>query len=310
MLLSQAIQEFMKTKEVVQRVSSHTLGHYKTNLQRFLRWFDDVPDIEDITSDQIKEFISTLNHLSKKSLLNTFSDLSALWTWAVEEKGYASYHVMRKIKAPRPEKKEVIPFTEEEVKKLLKVLGVSRTYTRKNLSQPYELNKEIHARNQALFLFLLDSGAREMEARLLKVDDIRLGERGVYLVRVNGKGDKERVIGISTRTQAAIEKYLVGRAIQSEYVFTNTTTGKPMVRGSILRICERVAARARVNKVHPHRFRHTFAINFLRNGGDAYTLQKILGHSDMGMVTKYLAISRADIERCHAKASPVINWSL
>ena len=71
-----------------------------------------------------------------------------------------------------------------------------------------------------------------------------------------------------------------------------------------------IAAQAKINDVHPHRFRHTFAITFLRNGGNTFALQKLLGHEELTTVLKYVRLAETDIKAAQAAASVVDNWRL
>ena len=89
-----------------------------------------------------------------------------------------------------------------------------------------------------------------------------------------------------------------------------TKDGRPLTRVALLELVSDLGAKAGVVDTHPHRFRHTFAINFLRNGGNVYELQMALGHSSLDMVKRYLSLAQTDLDRAHQEASPVANWRL
>ena len=83
-----------------------------------------------------------------------------------------------------------------------------------------------------------------------------------------------------------------------------------MNRDQLLNALRALGRLAGISGVNVHRFRHTFAVNYLRNGGDPWSLQMMLGHSTMEMVKTYLALAQADLEKNHQIASPVDNWRL
>ena len=86
--------------------------------------------------------------------------------------------------------------------------------------------------------------------------------------------------------------------------------GKPLNRNAVAHLLARIGKRAQVPGVDAHRFRHTFAIQYLRNGGDIYTLQRLLGHRSLEIVKNYLRLSEMDAGNAHKKASPADNWNL
>ena len=302
---SQAIQGFFLTQQA-RRLSPHTIADYSHSLNKFKQFLEKDYLFEDITSRHIELFIANLPHLSKKTLLNYYTGLSALWTWAVKER-IASQHVPRTIDPPKPEQREVVPYSETDIRAMLSSLERSRRYVRKG-QKVQDRAIPFVERNRAIILLLLDTGIRAEELCSIKLHQL---DKRNQRIRIFGKGAKERYVSFSARTHQALWRYFATRqdAKDDEHMFV-VESGRRFQRSRLLDLLQTIGARAGVTAVTVHRFRHTFAIQYLRNRGDPYTLQKMLGHSTLDMVKRYLAIAQADVEAAHRLASPVDNWAL
>ena len=149
----------------------------------------------------------------------------------------------------------------------------------------------------------LATGLRLSELANIKTDDID-SERG--WIKVTGKGAKERVVGIGATPQKALWRYLVYREKNRNRNLWITEEGRPMKSGGIkvtvLRLKERAGVTA---KGSCHRFRHTFALHFLRRDRNPFNLQYLLGHSDLRMVRHYVStLGMEDALKAHECASP------
>ena len=239
-------------------------------------------------------------------MLNYHIGLSALWTWAVEE-DLVDEHIIRKVKRMKPEKKSIKPYSEDDIKNMLNAINQTNVYSRPGKRESFHRLPDAD-RNRAIIYVLLDTGVRVSELINLHIQEADLRNRRIYVM---GKGSKERSIPFSPRTGQVIWRYLTSRkeASAGDFLFV-TNVGRQLTRSRVLRILRTIGQRAGVLNVTCHRFRHTFAVNYLRNGGDAYSLQMMLGHSTMEMVKNYLALAQADLDANHSQASPVSNWRL
>jgi len=157
--------------------------------------------------------------------------------------------------------------------------------------------------------------------RASELADMEFGDLNMNTnsIKVRGKGPgrdaKERLVYIGKRTAQAIWKSLVPRIndLQDDdliFVVGAKDDLRPLTRQHLRKLVSRLGERAGVKKVHPHRFRHTFAINYLRNGGGEFTLCALLGHTDLEMTRRYARIAQVDTANGHRKAGPVDNWKL
>jgi site-specific recombinase XerD len=289
------------------RLSPNTIKTYVYAHDKLLAHIPGDTLIQNIDVNDVARCLASYPDLSKKTLCNVHSALSALWRWAVDQ-GLVDDNPLEHIDRPKPEQRVIVPLKQDEVQALLKSCERTRSYTRPG-KRECSNRRPTALRDRAILLLLVDSGIRATELCELTIADVNKRQRHIL---VFGKGAKERVIPLSPRTIQAIWRYLTTRDhdIRVDEPLFVTTNDNPLDRHQLRHLLDRLASAADVEKVHPHRFRHTFAINYLRNGGDIYSLQRILGHASLDMVKKYLTLAQTDVNRAHRRASPVDNWKL
>jgi integrase/recombinase XerD len=290
------------------RLSKNTQRNYGYVFERLKAAFPDA-NIEDITPADIRKHLEDVEHsrrLSKRSLSDTWVVLSSLWTWAARELG--APHAVRAIPRPRFDQEPIIPLTFEDVQALVSAAEWGATWRTRGGRQARS-RRPTAKRDRAIILCLLDTGLRASELCDLQIRDYE-PESGQLYVRA-GKGNKRRVVYLGQRARLQLWRYLADRlnTRPADPLFASRTNTR-LDRNNLRHMLNTVAKQARVNDVHPHRFRHTFAITFLRNGGNTFALQKLLGHEELSTVLKYVRLAETDIKAAQAAASVVDNWRL
>ena len=214
-------------------------------------------------------------------------------TWAYDE-GYLDENVMRRLKLPKLPKILPEPLTEEDIQRIL-------TVCMDNLQE--------RRRNFAIMMLFLDTGIRLDELVNLRLSrvDFAVGEMTIL-----GKGSKERKVPIGTQAKRALIDYVTKERSEpvnpqdEDCLFLNAD-GYPITHDAVEKLFQRVKKVAEVANLHPHVCRHTFAVRYLIHGGDAFSLQKILGHTSLEMTRKYVNLASEDVKEKHRRFSPMDN---
>jgi integrase/recombinase XerD len=309
-LLSPLVRAFLLAR-TADNYSHSTIDQYRWALERLADYLHD-PPIEQVTTENIRAWLAWMRTeykptrpnksavpLSDASLFAAWKAVRAFYKWASPEFGVSN--PSSRIPPPRHASPPIVPFSQDDIKALLKVTertATAKTETRARFTMP----RPTARRDRAIILLLLDCGLRVSELCRLSVADVDLAG-GSVVVRPFGAGIKSRprILPLGASCRKALAVYLLDRT--DGLLFD-------MNRDAVLKLLVRLGKRAGVRDCHPHRFRHTCAIQFLRNGGDVFALQRLLGHASLDMVRHYLDLAQVDDERAHKKASPVDNWRL
>ncbi len=290
--------------------SQMTVEWYTAFLLRFLRFLqsNSLPTILGyINKDHIRAFILYLQTeartphkgmpLSGHTVEGYVRTLKSFFSWAMRD-GYLASNTMAGIPVPKAPVKVINSFTPEQITALAAACQQENGNGHRNLS---------------MLLLMLDCGLRVSELVNINIADVDL-EAGTIWIR-SGKGGKERLVPVGSVVQRVLWKYInhsrphpVSEKITRLFL---SLDGLPLTRNGVQQMLRRCGKKAGVSGVRcsPHTLRHTFAKNYLMNGGDIFSLQRILGHSSLASVRIYLNLFATDLKTQHRRFSPVDNMA-
>ncbi len=286
-------------------LSAGTLRLYNLCLRFFYEWFIQAYGGETkITARHIREWVAYRFSLGNKpATVRAYIDtLRGFYNFLVlDEVMQEDENPMRLIKNPRVPMPKIRPLNEEEIKMLLK---------------SFDMHSLTGFRDYTMCVLLLDTGLRAGEATSLVIEDIDFGQSRIM---VKGKGQKIRFVYMGEKVQGILRNYInrcrpwLANGHPALFpplsTYSKNATMHPKRLSAVLR--EKFEELGIPNGYSStHRLRHTFATNFVRNGGGVFPLQRILGHSTVQMTMRYVMLAEDDLREAHKKASPIDRMGL
>jgi site-specific recombinase XerD len=267
-----------------------TVEAYQSQLRPFVKWASDQGlALRGLREEHVRDFLLFRQRVSQATLHAATVRLKTFFKWCAEQS--LCDDLAARIRKPKQEVKVISALSIEEIRSML-ALCKGNTY--------------IGRRDEAFVRFLVDTGARVSEALDLTTDRLHLDAGRALL---NGKGQKQRYVFFGPKTTRALLRYFAARdkkRLRSSVVFVNHD-GTPVNRRHACQTISRLGCRANIRhkRCSPHTLRHSAALLFLRRGGDAVSLQRLLGHTTLAMTNRYLgSVSIDDLENAHRRASP------
>ena len=289
--LDLALELFLSAK-TAERCSEWTLRIYRRALVRFCAWLrkQDVRTPAEVSAVHVRAYMIDLAEDGlKASSVHDYMRPVKTWLRFLYADGVLIDNPMLRVKMPRQDCAVLPAFTVDDVKRLLAACKRSRDA----------------ARDRALVLVLLDTGVRAAECCALTVGDVDI-RSGSAVVR-RGKGGKGRTVYLGAQARRALTRYLLARAAPAADapLFVSLNFGEALTVFGLIQVCKRLGVRAGVAHCHPHTFRRTFAIWSLRAGMDLVRLAALMGHADLQVLRRYLALTEHDLSEAHRQHGAV-----
>lgn len=290
--ISQEVAAFLVDRQA-RGLSPGSVHYYREKLAIFTKYLacQDVDDVHCITPQILRAFLLAYGQEHKPGgVMAVYRAVKAFLRWWEEETEPEGWtNPLRKVRAPRVNQPPLPPADLEDVRAMLKACE-AKTFT--------------GDRDKAILLFLLDTGVRRAELCAMDLADVNLQD-GTVVVR-RGKGGKRRVTFVGAKTRRALVAYLRHRhGTTGEDPLWVTETDTRLSHAGLREIVRRRARQAGVPAPSLHAFRRAFALLSLRAGANVYALQRLMGHSNVTVLARYLALQDDDLRREHQATGPV-----
>lgn len=315
--MDSAVRQFLIYLRSVRNASPHTIRSYENDLGQFLAFLTPpgaaMPSPPDITHLMIREFIAHLHDLKleKSSIARKLAAIRSFFKYAVRE-GIVLRSPARAVATPKLPKRIPAVLSAEDLNAFLDgVVGdpASDSALRRRTAAD-DGSRLMVRRDRAILELLYASGLRVSELTGLNLGDMDRKER---MLRVRGKGNKERIVPYGGKAENALENYeslreeILQRARgrgDRQAVFLNHV-GTRLTQRSVARIVKKYARLANVNwDLHPHSLRHAFATHLLADGADLRAIQELLGHSSLSTTQRYTHATIRQLLEVFDKAHP------
>jgi len=294
--LEQLAEKYLRQLAIERGLSSNTLSAYRRDLSNYLEYLKKISktDPKAVVSSDILSFQANLQRLGKanSSIARILASVRGFHKFLLEE-GVTESNPASLVKSPKLGMRLPKAISIQDVEQLLDAAG----------SVEPESDQLIQLRDRAVLELLYSCGARVSEVVDLDVDDF--GDSG--LLRLRGKGNKERVVPIGSYAENAVSSYLrrVRPGLLSKptpALFLNQRGGR-LSRQSIWQIISKAGEQAKL-EVSPHTLRHSFATHLLEGGADIRVVQELLGHSSVSTTQIYTLITIDSLKRAYMEAHP------
>ncbi|MGA3294600.1 MAG: tyrosine recombinase XerC [Candidatus Acidiferrales bacterium] len=318
--MKQPIERFIQYLRYERNVSPRTIREYRRDIEQFAAFLtppgEPTLPLAEVDHRIVREYVSSMydRKLERASVARRLASLRTFFKFCVREK-LATQNPARLVSTPKLPKRVPRVLTAEELNGFLDSLGTAGGATKSRRGRPPTARSEEEAkvilkRDRAILELLYASGLRVGELVGLELGDI---DRRGQMLRVLGKGRKQRVVPYGAKAQAALEAYWPVReeilanpqtTPDPQAVFLNHRGGR-LTERSVHSLVKKYSRLANVNwDLHPHSLRHAFATHLLADGADLRAIQELLGHVSLSTTQRYTQASIKHLMEVYDKAHP------